>query len=115
MATLARMNVSLPVAHGKDKNVMINATYLKAPRATTSMDVKRARGRPIGRINGGIDTKLYAICDSQNRSLSLIVTSGRVSDGIDARACSAACGGTIPDPTMEEEVLQHHTLCSALN
>ncbi|MFV0359260.1 IS5 family transposase, partial [Tropicimonas sp.] len=35
---------------------------------------------------GGMNTKLYAICDSQGRPLDLFVTAGQVSDHIGARA-----------------------------
>jgi transposase len=47
---------------------------------------KGGRGRLIGRTNGGMNTKLHAICDSQGRPLNLFVTAGQVSDYIGARA-----------------------------
>jgi transposase len=44
------------------------------------------RGRLIGRTKGGMNTKLYAICDSRGRPLDLFITAGQVSDYIGARA-----------------------------
>lgn len=83
----ARMMVGLSAEHGEKKTAMIDATYLKAHRRTTSMAAKKGgRGRLVGRTKGGMNTKLHAICDSLGRPLSLFVTAGQVSDDIGARA-----------------------------
>jgi transposase len=60
----ARMMAGLAAEQGETKIVMIDATYLKAHRAATSMSVKKG-GRLVGRTKGGANTKLHAICDSQ--------------------------------------------------
>ncbi len=81
------MMVGLAAEHGEEKTVMIDATYLKAHRTATSMAAKKGgRGRLIGRITGGMNTKLHAICDSQGRPLNLFVTAGQVSGYVGARA-----------------------------
>ncbi len=70
-----------------EMTVMIDATYLKAHRTETSMAIKKGgRGHLIGRTKGGMNTKLYAICDSQGRSIDLFVIAGQVSGDIGARA-----------------------------
>ncbi|EEX09664.1 conserved hypothetical protein [Ruegeria lacuscaerulensis ITI-1157] len=83
----AQMLVGLAAEHGEEKTVMIDATYLKAHRTATSMAAKKGgRGRLIGRIKGGMNTKLHAIRDSRERPLNLYVTAGQVGDYIGARA-----------------------------
>lgn len=65
---------------------MINATYLKAYRTASSLGLKKGgRGRITGRTKAGMNTKLHAICDSQERPIVLSVTVGQVSDCIGAR------------------------------
>jgi hypothetical protein len=46
----------------------------------------RAAGRLIGRTKSSINTKLRAICDSQEWLFSLFVTAGQVNNYIGARA-----------------------------
>jgi transposase len=74
----ARIMTGLAAEHGEQKTVMIDATYLKAHRTATSMGVKKGRGHLIGRSKGGMNTKLYAMCDSKGRPLNLSVTAGQV-------------------------------------
>ncbi|WP_420029475.1 IS5 family transposase [Rhodovulum visakhapatnamense] len=95
----ARMMAGLAAEHGEQKTVMIDATYLKAPRTATGMaakkggvpdqaefeDQKTIRGIVFLRT-GGMNTKLHAICDSNGRPFNLFVTAGPVSDDIGARA-----------------------------
>ena len=72
---------------GKGKTVMIDAAYLKAHRTASNLAVKKGRrGRLIGRTQGGMNTKLHAVCDSRGRPLSFYMTAGQVSDYIRARA-----------------------------
>ena len=82
----ARMMKGLAAEHGEEQTVMIDATYLKAHRTATSMAAKKGGGRLIGRIKGGMNTKLHAICDSRGRPLNLFVTAGQASDYIRLRA-----------------------------
>jgi transposase len=64
----AQMMAGLAAEHSERKTVMIDATYLKAHRTATSMGVKKGgRKRLIGRTKGGMNTKLHATCDSQER------------------------------------------------
>lgn len=82
----ARMMAGLAAGHGEEKNVTIDAAYLKAHRTAASMCLKKGgRGRLIGRTKGGMKSKLHAICDSQGRPLDLFVTAGQVCDYIGAR------------------------------
>ncbi len=48
---------------------------------------------PAAITRGGMNPKLQAVCDSQERPISLFVTAGQVSDYIGARAllCSLPC------------------------
>jgi len=70
------MMVGLAAKHGEEHTVMIDVSrrtpcvrvslhkYLKAHRTATSMAAKKGgRGRLIGRTEGGMITKLRAICD----------------------------------------------------
>ena len=91
----AQMMVGLAVDHGEERTVMIDTTYLEAQHKASSLGVKkggRGRGRLIGRIKGGLNRKLHAICDSHGRPLSFFVTAGQVSDDIGA----AALLGSLP-------------------
>ena len=77
----------LTAEHVEEKTVTIDATYIKAPRTTTIMGVKKGgRGRLISQTKGGMNTKLHAICDSERRPPNLFVTAGQISDYIGARA-----------------------------
>ena len=77
----------LATEHGEETTVMIDATYLKSHRTASSLGAKkRVRGRVIGRTNGGMNSKLHAVCESQGRLISFFVSAGQVSDFIEARA-----------------------------
>ncbi|RKK03039.1 hypothetical protein EBE87_25460 [Pseudoroseomonas wenyumeiae] len=41
---------------------------------------KRALPRCIGRTNGGLNSKLHAVCDGQGRPIILLLTEGQTSD-----------------------------------
>lgn len=65
---LAKMMAGLAAEHGGKRSVIIDATGLKAHRAASSMAAKKGGGRVrlIGRTQGGINTELHAILDSQD-------------------------------------------------
>ncbi len=68
------------VAKGpKPDQLMIDATHLKAHRTAASL-LKKGSSRCIGRIKGGLDSKLHAICDSQGRPLITLLSEGQRSD-----------------------------------
>ncbi len=87
----ARMMVGLAAEHGEEKTVMIDATYLKAHRTATSLAEKRGRGRLIGRTKGGMNTKLHAICDSQDARSACLSPLGRSAITSARGHCWAAC------------------------
>ena len=60
----AQIIMGLAAEQSEEKTVMIDATYLKAHRTTTSMGVKKGGGRLIGWTKGGMNTNLHAVCDS---------------------------------------------------
>jgi len=47
---------------------------------------KKGRGRVIGRIKVGMNTKLHTLCDNQGSPLNLFVAAEQVSDYIGAEA-----------------------------
>lgn len=51
-----------------------------APHGIEPTGKKGDLGRLIGRINGGMNTKLHAVADANGRSLSFFMTAGQVSD-----------------------------------
>lgn len=55
--------------------------YLRAHRTATGMDVNKA-GADVSLVaqKGGLNTRMHAICDSQDRPLKLLITARRVSD-----------------------------------
>ena len=65
---------------------MINATYLKPHRTASSLRVKKGLDRLIGRTKGSTNTNLHAIADANGRSLSLLITAGRISYYTEAAA-----------------------------
>lgn len=61
---------------------LVDATYLKAHRTTSSL---RRKGL-IGRTKGSMNTKLHALADTDGRLLKFFKTAGRVSDHTGTRA-----------------------------
>ncbi|WP_172976279.1 IS110 family transposase [Thioclava sp. JE_KL1] len=51
-----------------------------------ALPLRKGARRLIGRTNGGMNTKLHAICDSEGRPIDLFVMAAQVSDYIGARA-----------------------------
>jgi hypothetical protein len=69
----------------EQKTIMIDATYLKAHRTASSLRAKKEgaddqRGRLIGRIKGGLNTKLYAVTDASGRPLKFCMIACQASD-----------------------------------
>ncbi|MFK3889833.1 IS5 family transposase [Sphingomonas sp. NPDC079357] len=82
-----RMMEGLAAADAEPQTVMIDATYLKAHRTASSLRVKKGNlGRLIGRAKGGMNTKLHAVDDANDRTLSFFMTAGQVSDYTGAAA-----------------------------
>ncbi|MDK8187159.1 MULTISPECIES: IS5 family transposase [Sphingomonas] len=82
-----RMMEGLAAGDAEPKTVMIDATYLKAHRTASSLQVKKGNlGRLIGRTKGGMNTKLHAVADANGRPLSFFMTAGQVSDYTGAAA-----------------------------
>ncbi|GBQ63706.1 transposase [Komagataeibacter swingsii DSM 16373] len=77
--------LAAPETSGR-KTVIIDATYLKARRTASSLQVKKHAGRLICCTKGGTNTKLHAITDANGRPLSFFMTAGHVSDYIAAAA-----------------------------
>lgn len=76
---------------------MIDATYLKpvgGPHRTASSLAakKRAKGSLIGRSTGGMNTKLHAVTDANDRPNSFFMTAGQVRDHI----CAAGLLDELP-------------------
>ena len=58
------MMAGLAADRGGEKAMMIDATYLKAHRTTTSLAVAKRACTPDRPHKGGMNTKLHATCDS---------------------------------------------------
>lgn len=75
------------------KTIMIGATSLKARRTACSMRAKKGgRDRQFGRTNGGMNTKLHTITDTDGRPIRFFLSAGQVSDCTGA----AAMMGSLP-------------------
>ena len=70
---------ALTAKGGKPDQLMIDATHLKTHRTAASL-LKRAVPRHIGRIKGGLNSKLHAICDGRGRPLIMLLSEGQTSD-----------------------------------
>ncbi|WP_342365244.1 transposase [Paracoccus ravus] len=81
----ARMMAGLAAEHGEEKTVMIDATYLKAPRTAISMAAKQGAWSSDQSHQRRHDHQA-ARCHGQGRRIDLFVTAGQVSDCIGARA-----------------------------
>jgi transposase len=72
------------------KTVMIDATDLKAHRRATCLWLNKGgddkRRRLIGRMKGGLNTKLHAVTDAEGRPIRFFMTAGQVSDYTGAAA-----------------------------
>ncbi len=96
LRVFARMMEGLAFEGGEQKTIKIDATYLKAHRAASSLRAKRGaddqRGRLIVRTQGGLNTKMHAVTDALGRPLKFFMTAGQVSDYTEA----AALLGSLP-------------------
>ncbi|WP_408887290.1 IS5 family transposase [Komagataeibacter oboediens] len=87
MGIFARMMDGLAAGKAEPQTIMIDATYLKAHRTASSLRPKKGDpGRLIGRIRGGMNTKLNAITDQSGQPLSFFMTAGQISDYTGAAA-----------------------------
>ena len=57
---------------------MIDATRLKAHPAAKLL--KRALPKWFGRTEGGLNSKLHAVCDDESRPIVMMLTAGQMSD-----------------------------------
>lgn len=81
MGVFARIMARFAVERTNHETVMIDATYLKAHRAASSLRLKKGgRGRLIGRTKRGMNTKLYGVTDSLGRPRRFLISAGQVSD-----------------------------------
>jgi transposase len=70
-----------------NKTISIETTYLKAHRTASSLRLKKGGGgRLIGLTKGGMNTKLHAVTDTNDRPVRLFITAGQVSDYTGAAA-----------------------------
>jgi hypothetical protein len=86
MSVFARMMEGLASEATVPKTVMIDATYLKAHRAASSLGLKKGGGRLIGRTKGGMNTKLHAVTDENGRPISFFMSADEISDYTGAAA-----------------------------
>ena len=68
-----RMFASLAAKGAKPDQLMIDATHLKAHRTAASLFEKGPVPRRIGRTKGGLNSKLYAVCEGQGRPLLMLI------------------------------------------
>ena len=86
MGVLLRMMEGLATADADPKTVMIARPISKRTARHRACELKGDLGRPIGRIKGGTNTKIYAVTDANGRPLSFFMTAGQFSDYIGAAA-----------------------------
>lgn len=92
MGVFLRMMEGLAVEGAEPATVMIDATYLKAHRAASSLRVKKGDlGRLIGRTKGGMNTELHAVTDANGRPLSFFMTAEQISDYTGTAALLDVC------------------------
>ncbi|MCX2560965.1 IS5 family transposase [Acetobacter farinalis] len=97
LSVFDRIFVALTERAGRSKRLMINATHFKAHRTSASLLKKGLFPRHIGRTKGGLNSKLHAVCDDQDRPVRLHLTAGQVSDFKGADVLLA----DLPDETEE--------------
>ncbi|GAD09100.1 transposase and inactivated derivatives [Gluconobacter frateurii NBRC 103465] len=87
MGIFMRMMDGRSAAKAEPQTLMIDATYLKAHRTASSLQLKKGDpGRLIGRAKGGMNTKLHAVTDQNGRPLSFFMTAGQISNYTGAAA-----------------------------
>lgn len=74
-----RILAELTTKRGKPKQLMIDATHLKAHRTAVSLLKRECSPRLIGRTKGGLNSKLHAVCDGHVRPLILLLSEGQMS------------------------------------
>ena len=69
-----------------NKTISIVATYLEAHRIASSLRAEKGRGRPTGRTEVRMNTKLHAVTDATGRPICFLMSAGEVSGDTGARA-----------------------------
>ncbi len=64
----------------RPERFMIDANHLKAHRTAASLLKKGLFPDGIGRTKGGLNSKLHAVCDGQDRPLVMLLSEGQMSD-----------------------------------
>ncbi|MFD1012359.1 IS5 family transposase [Shinella fusca] len=80
-----RIFVALSGDGPKPERIMIDATHLKAHRTAASLLKKGMFPRRIGRTKGGLNSKLYTVCDGEGRPIIMLLSEGQMSDHRGAR------------------------------
>jgi hypothetical protein len=81
MWVFASLMTGLTNENPVNKTISIGATYLKAHRTASSLELKKGeRGRRIWQKKRGRNTKLHAITDNSDRPIRLVITAGQISD-----------------------------------
>lgn len=75
-----RILAELTTKRGKSDQLMIDATHLNAHLTPASLPKNGDGPRCIGSTKGGLNSKLYAVCDGHGRPLILPSSEGQMSD-----------------------------------
>lgn len=67
------------------ERIMIDATHLKAHRTAASLCKAGDVPRRVRRTKGGLNSKLYAVCEGAGKTLILLLSEGQMSDHRGAR------------------------------
>ena len=89
MGVFGRIMMGLAEQAPDVTTISIDATYLKAHRTTSSLGLKKAPARLIGRTKGGMNTKLHAVTETIGWQIRFFMTAGEVSDFTGARALAS--------------------------
>jgi transposase len=77
MGVFDRIFVNLAAEGGPPDRVMIDSTHLKSHLTAASLLKKGDSPRLIGRTKGGLNSKLYAVCDGAGRPVIYLLTEGQ--------------------------------------
>ncbi|MBB4860576.1 transposase [Novosphingobium chloroacetimidivorans] len=72
-----RILARLSAQAGEVDTLMIDATHLEAHRTAANLLKKGALPQCIGRIRGGLNTKLQVVCDEKGRPLLVHLSEGQ--------------------------------------
>ena len=76
MGIFDRIFANLAAESGPPDRMMIDSTHLKAHRTAASLLKRGISPRLIGRTNGGLNSKLHAVCDGAGRPVIFLFTEG---------------------------------------